>query len=87
MKNLIRSMVCLVPLFLSCAEPAQPGELIFEWRLGTQGCEVYGVDQVEASLFSFSQMEPVHSELYECRDGAGQFSSISPGEYLSLIHI
>ncbi len=71
----------ILVVFLGCAETPAPGELVFEWRLGSLGCEHYGVKRVQSALFSFQSSEPVMEAAFDCQALVGRLTNIEPGEY------
>ena len=68
-----------------CEESQSPGRVEFDWRLGAQGCDFYGVTDVKASLFGFEQVEPMLESNFNCATGSGSFESVSPGEYALVL--
>ena len=85
MKDRFKLLATLLTFCLACSEPTTPGSLDFQWRLGSQSCEAYGVERVHAALFGFSQIEPMFAADYACESGEGQMSDVAPGEYTFVL--
>lgn len=85
MKKQLSCFLIAITLVLGCSDDSRPGSLEFDWRLGSQGCEAYGVVDVEASLYAFSQVDPMYATTLACADGRGSISDIEMGEYTFLL--
>ncbi|MGB0646960.1 MAG: hypothetical protein ACPGQS_07285, partial [Bradymonadia bacterium] len=81
MKGLTSLLLTALMLQAGCAEEVEPGIVEFEWRLGSQGCDHYGVTEVSAHLFGFQSAEPVETRTFACQDGTGRLEGVDPGEY------
>ncbi len=77
-------MSCLWAGF-GCSDAIDTGRIEFEWRLGSQGCEEYGVRSVKASLYGFQSAEPVMVSRYECDTLNGVIDEVEPGEYTLVV--
>ena len=70
---------------MGCSDASKPGSFEFDWRLGSQGCDAYGVVDVEASLYAFSQVDPMYATTLACTEEQGLISDIEAGEYTFLL--
>lgn len=68
-----------------CSEAIDPGRIEFQWRLGSQGCEQYGVASIRVSLYGFQSADPIQVESYNCESLQGELKDVMPGEYTLVV--